>query len=61
MSKSGSFSVVLGPFAQLDRLSHSVLLQLLLYGDKDLPNDVNKHVLELNVRSFAKLVGLPKG
>ena len=44
-----SISVVLRPFAQINCLSHSVLLQPLFYGDKDLPNDVNKHVLQLTL------------
>ena len=39
-------SVVLRPFIQVSTLSNKLLLQLLLYGDKDLPSDINKHVLE---------------
>ena len=35
-------------------------MQLLLYGDNDLPSDVNKHVLELPLISFTQLVGLIK-
>ena len=42
-----SISVVLRPFAQIICLSHSILLRLLLYGDKGLPNYVKKYVLEL--------------
>ena len=40
-------SVVLQSFVQINTLSNNVLVQLLLYGDKDLSSDVNKHVLEL--------------
>ena len=42
-------SVVLQPFVQINTLSNNVLVQLLLYGDKDLSSDVNKHVLELTL------------
>ena len=38
-------SVVLQPFVQVITLSNKLLLQLLLYGDKDLPSNINKHVL----------------
>ena len=39
-------SVVLQPFVQINTLWNNVLMQLLLYCDKDLSSDVNKHVLE---------------
>ena len=39
-------SVVLQPFVQINTLSNNVSVQLLLYGDKNLSSDVNKHVLE---------------
>ena len=42
-------SVVLQPFVQINTLSNNVLVQLLLYGDKNLSSDVNKHVLELTL------------
>ena len=42
-------SEVLQPFVQINALSNKVLVQLLLYGDKDLSSDVNKHVLELTL------------
>ena len=42
-------SEVLQPFVQINTLSNNVLVQLLLYGDKDLSSDVNKHVLELTL------------
>ena len=38
-------SVVLRPFVQVSTLSNTLLLQLLLYSDEDLPSNVNKHVL----------------
>ena len=41
--------VVLQPFVQINTLSKNVVVQLLLYGDKDLSSDVNKHVLELTL------------
>ena len=34
------------PFVQISTLSNKLLLQLLLHGDKDLPTDVDKYVLE---------------
>ena len=36
------------PFGYND-LSNEVLAQLLLYGDKDLPNDLNSNILELTL------------
>ena len=42
-------SEVLQPFVQINTLSNNVLVQLLLYGDKDLSSDVNKHVLQLTL------------
>ena len=42
-------SVVLQPFVQINTLSNNVLVQLLLYGDKNLSSDVNKHVLKLTL------------
>ena len=44
-----SVSVVLQSFVQINTLSNNVLVQLLLYGDKDLSSDVNKRVLELTL------------
>ncbi len=37
-------------------IPNEVLTQLLLYGDKDLPNDVNKNILELTLE-FIKITG----
>ena len=48
-------SVVLQPFAQVSTLSNKLLLHLLLYSDKDLPNDVNKYVLKLTLDFIHKI------
>ena len=42
-------SELLQPLAQIDSLSRNVLLQLLLYGDKHFPDDVNKIILQLTI------------
>ena len=42
-------SELVQPLAQIDSLSRNVLLQLLLYGDKDFPDDVNKIILQLTI------------
>ena len=42
-------SVALRPFVEIDSLSNNVLVQLLLYGDKNLSNDVNRSILELTL------------
>ena len=47
-------SVVLRPFVQINSLSNNILIQLLLYGDKDLSSDINKHVLELTLNFIHK-------
>ena len=39
-------SVAVRPFFQLNILSKHELMNLLLYGDEDLPSDVNKRVIE---------------
>ncbi len=39
---------LLRPFGHID-LSNEVLTQLLLYGDKDLPKDLNRNILELTL------------
>ena len=41
---------LLRPFAQIANLSNDALTQLLLYGDQDLSNDLNKTILELTLR-----------
>ena len=37
------------PLAKIDSLSRNTLMQLLLYGDKDFPDDVNKIILQLTI------------
>ena len=39
---------LLRPFGYID-LSNEILTQLLLYGDKDLPKDLNRNMLELTL------------
>ena len=41
-----SISVAVRPYIQLNNASNHDLMNLLLYGDEDLPSDTNKHVLE---------------
>ena len=48
-------SVVLRPFVQVITFSNKLLLQLVFYRDKDLPSDVNKHVLELTLEFIHKI------
>ena len=38
------------PFRQITDLSIDSLTQLLLYGDQDLSNDMNRNILELTLR-----------
>ena len=45
---------VLRPLIQINSLSNNVLTQLLLYGDKDLSNDVNKGILQLTLNFIHK-------
>ena len=40
---------LLRPYTNLFDLSNAALVQLVLYGDNDLPNDVNRTILELNL------------
>ena len=40
---------LLRPFVQIASLSNDPLTQLLLYGDQDLSNDLNKNILELTL------------
>ena len=44
---AGVFAL-LRPFGYID-LSNEVLTQLLLFGDKGLPNDVNRNILKLTL------------
>ena len=49
-------SELLQPLAQINSFSRNAPLQLLLYGDKDLPEDVNKIILQLTV-DFIHITG----
>ena len=40
----------LRPVVQIADLSNDALIQLLLYGDHDLSNDLNRSILELTLR-----------
>ena len=42
-------SNLLRPFAQINSFSNSALIQLLLYGDKDLSDNINKDILQLTL------------
>ena len=44
-----AISVAKRPFAQLNVLSNHDLMNLLLYGNEDLPSDINKRVLEYTI------------
>ena len=41
---------LLRPFFEITNLSRDRLMNLLLYGDQELPNNLNKHILELTIR-----------
>ena len=41
---------LLRPSVQIANLSNDALMQLLLYGDQDLSNELNKNILELTLR-----------
>ena len=45
---------LLRPFVQIASLSNDALTQLLLYGDQDLSNDLNKNILEFTLRFIHK-------
>ena len=42
-------SNLLRPFAQINSFSNGTLIQFLLYGDKDLSDDINKDILQLTL------------
>ena len=42
-------SELLRPFSQINSLPNNVVIQLLLYGEKNLSDDVNKHLVELTL------------
>ena len=45
---------LLRPFVQIINLSNDVLTQLLLYGDQDFSNDLNRNILEITLRFIYK-------
>ena len=47
-------SELLRPFVHINTLSNNVLVQYLLYGNKELPDDVNKNLLELTLNFIHK-------
>jgi hypothetical protein len=47
-------SELLRPFVQIDSLSNNDIIQILLYGGKDLSKDVNKNMLELTLNFIHK-------
>ena len=49
-------SVAVRPFVQLNILSNNDLMNLLLYGDEDLPSDINKRVLECTLNFIRETV-----
>ena len=42
-------SVVLRPFVEISSLPNDVLVQIPLYGDKNLSHEINKNILELTL------------
>ena len=47
-------SELLRRFVQINTLPNNVLVQYLLYGNKELPDDVNKKLLELTLNFIHK-------
>ena len=47
-------SELLRPFVQINTLPNNVLVQYLLYGNKELPDDVNKNLLKLTLNFIHK-------
>ena len=47
-------SQLVRPFVQINSLSNTVLIKLLLYGDKDLSDNINKNILELTLNFIHK-------
>ena len=47
-------SELLRPFVRINTLPNNVLVQYLLYGNKELPDDVNKNLLELTLNFIHK-------
>ena len=44
-------SVLLRPFVEINSLPNDVFAQILLYGDKNLSNEINKSILQLTLVS----------
>ena len=47
-------SQLLQPFVQISNLSNTVLIKLLLYGDKDFSDNINKSILQLKINFIHK-------
>ena len=47
---------LLRPFVQIETLPNNVLVQYLLYGNEELPNDVNRTILE-HTLNFIHTIG----
>ena len=47
-------SNLLGPFVQINSFSSNTLIQLLLYGDKDLSDEIDKNIFQLNLNFIHK-------
>ena len=47
-------SELLRPFVQIDTLPNNVLVQYLLYGNKELSNDINRNILERTLNFIHK-------
>ena len=47
-------SKLVRPFVQINSLSNIVLIKLLLYGDKDLSENIYKNILELTLNFIHK-------
>ena len=47
-------SELLRPFVQIDTLPNKVLVQYLLYGNKELSNDINRNILERTLNFIHK-------
>ena len=47
-------SELLRPFVQIDTIPNNVLVQYLLYGNKELSNDINRNILERTLNFMHK-------
>ena len=48
-SNGEAFSQLQQHFVKINNLSDDVLVQILLYGDRNFPNEINKIILELTL------------